>query len=267
MNDVSGKPRQRSLVSYLFEHQSVTSQENGSHVVTLVQNLGETDSLGELNESQLSSDYHLTARLANSQLGQREISLICEVLLYQIVNFGVNFSMMIALSELYFRLLGQKRKASEINNGKVRTIVTIVEIILKVIGDFEFSLDLGTRRKLPEKIVNLVSPYLMNKRTYGSRYRSWRPERFIRVRAVPVEVIFERDSGKSSKRYSGYTKGYGESHGNAHIQKTKPSAELDGDQDAVSSEERNLIHRVADPEHQPANSLWIKFCALFGIRL
>jgi hypothetical protein len=219
------------------------------------------------NEEHISSDYHLTARLDNEQLGQREISLIAEVLEYQIVHFGVNFAMMLALSELYFRLLGNKRKASEINNGKVRTVATTAEILLKVLGGLEFSLSPKEVYLLSPEIVNLLSPYLMDKRTYGSRYRSWRPEKFVRVRAVPVEVVFERSSTSKSQRYSGYTKGYGESHGNAHIQKTKPSAELDGDQGAVSAEERNLIHRVADPDHQPANSLWIKFCAMFGIKL
>lgn len=247
--------------------QTETSQVNGSHDVTLVRNqLSEDFSKTCFNESQLSSDYHLTARLVNSQLGQREIALIAEVLEYQMVHFGVNFTMMLALSELYFRLLGQKRTSDEINSGKVRTIVVIAEIILKVVGSSEFSLNPKEKFLLPSEVVSLLSPYLMNKRTYGSRFKTWRPEKFIRVRAVPVDVVFERDSKNGSKRYSGYTKGYGESHGNAHKQKTKPSTELDGEQDACSSEERNLKHRVADPEHQPANSLWIKFCNFFGIR-
>jgi len=243
-----------------------TSQTNGSHVVTLNPALGnKLENPRELIEEHV-SEYHLTARVTNSQLSQKELSLLLEVLEYQIVHFGVNFAMMLALSELYMKLLGNKRTSHEINNGKIRTVVLVAEILLKTLKDFEFSLYHGEYAELSSKTKELLSPYLMTKRTYGSRYKTWRPEKFIRVRAVPVSYLIDRPQ-KATERYSGYTKGYGESHGNAHRKKTKPSAELDGDQESVDSEERNLIHRVLDPEHQEANSLWIKFTNWLGMKL
>jgi len=194
------------------------------------------------------------------------LSLLLEVLEYQIVHFGCNFAMMLALYEIYQKLLGNKRKSSEINSGKVRTVVTVAEILLKILKDLEFSLYSGDFVELPSEAKKLLSPYLMDKRTYGSRYKTWRPEKFIRVRAVPVSTLIDRPQF-ATERYSGYTKGYGESHGNAHRQKTKPSAELDGEQDSADNEERNLKHRMLDLEHQPANSLWIKFKNWLGEKL
>lgn len=265
MNDVLGKLRQRLETSSLVG----TSQTFGSHDVTLEHTTGVGENLLDQKsiETKLSHDYHLTVRIDNSQLGPRELSLITEVLEYQIVHFGCNLGMYLTLSELYFRLLGQKRKALEVNNGKIRTIATIAEILLVLLGAYEFSADSNIKLVLNSELRNIIAPFLMTKRTYGSRYRSWRPERFIKIRAVPVEVIFERSSADRSKRYSGYTKGYGESHGNAHKFKTKPSAELDGDPDAVSQEERNLNLRMTDPDHQPANAVWIKLLNFFGIKL
>lgn len=237
-----------------------TSQLNGSHDVTLTDAQGVNQKfLGVPNEVQISHEYHLTARVSNAQLGPRELGLLCEVLEYQIVNYGVNFAMMLALSELYFRLLGNKRSSHEINSGKIRTVVTVAEILLNCLRDIEYSLEPRNLVQVPSEIRELVGPYLMTKRTYGSRYKTWRPEKFIKVRAVPVDTLIERDPQSGATRYSGYTKGYGESHGNAHKHKTKPSTELDGEPDSEDSAERNLKHRVLDPEHQPANSLWIKF--------
>lgn len=244
-----------------------TSQTNGSHVVTPARNLSETEFLKMTSEVQMSSEYHLTARIENSQLSQREISLLAEVLEFQIVNFGANFAMMLALNELYFRLLGNKRNSFELNDGKVRTVCTVAEILIKAFRDLDFSLDMNMRIPVSNPYRELISPYLMTRRTYASRHKTWRPERFIRVRAVPVSALFDRDPSSTSQRYSGYTKGYGESHGNAHRKKTKPNSELDGEKDLADSEERNLIHRMTDPDHQPANSLWIKFINWLGGKL
>jgi hypothetical protein len=170
--------------------------------------------------------------------------------------------MMLALWELYSRLLGKARNSHEINDGKIRTVVTVAEVLIKGLKEQEFSLYHGEYQMLSSELRSLLSPYLMDKRTYGSRHKTWRPEKFFRIRAVPVELLIERSSN-GTERYSGYTKGYGESHGNAHRQKTKPSCELDGDPGLPDDAERNLKHRVTDLDHQPANSLWIKFKNLF----
>lgn len=245
--------------------QTETSQTNGSHVVTLTQTFVKLENPKELAEEQV-NEYHLTARISNTQLGPRELSLLLEVLEYQIVHFGVNFAMMLALNEIYLKLLGNKRSSHEINSGKVRTVCTVAEVLLNNLKSLEYSLYSGDLVELSSEAKNLLSPYLMDKRTYGSRYKTWRPEKFVRVRAVPVSNLIDRPQF-TTERYSGYTKGYGESHGNAHRHKTKPSTELDGDPDSTDSEERNLTHRMLDPDHQPANSLWIKFKNWLGEKL
>lgn len=56
----------------------------------------------------------------------------------------------------------------------------------------------------------------------------WRPERFLEVKAVLVDVFMNRSG--SSSRYSSYTKGYGESHRSPRRQKTPVSYELDGEE-------------------------------------
>lgn len=260
MTTTDGKPSAES------KHlQTVTSQTNGSHVVTLTQPFVPLENPKELFEDNV-NEYHLTARISNSQLGQKELGLLLEVLEYQIVHFGCNFAMMLALNEIFLRTLGNKRSSHEVNSGKVRTVVTVAEILLKALRGVEFSLHSGELVKLPPETISLLSPYLMNKRTYGSRHKTWRPEKFVRVRAVPVSNLIDRSQNRS-ERYSGYTKGYGESHGNAHRKKTKPSTELDGDQTSADSDERNLTHRMLDQDHQPANSLWIKFKNWLGEKL
>jgi len=214
----------------------------------------------DLNEA-LSSDYHLTAEITNSSLTTRDLSLLLDVLNYQIVNFGCNFSMYLALCELYFRVKGNALTAMEVSEPKIRLTVTVSEILIGSFKECSFNLYSGYFTQIAVQIKELLSPYLMSKRTYGSRYRTWRPEKFIRIKAVPVNKLIDRPQFRT-ERYSGYTKGYGESHGNAHKQKTKPTIELDGS-NGPDKVERNLILRVTDFEHQKSNSLWIKFKNLF----
>jgi hypothetical protein len=237
-----------------------TSQTNGSHVVTLNPDLGLLENPIRLSEF-ISTEYHLTATIPNSQLSLRDLSLLLDVLNYQIVNFGANFSMMLALSELYLRCSGGQ-VPEKINDGRIRQTVTVSNILLSSLRGQDYSLYQGEFIKVDSKIKELLVPYLMSKRTYGSRFRTWRPEKLIRIRAVPVSTLIER-TPRQSERYSGYTKGYGESHGNAHRKKTKPSFELDG-LDVPDKEERNLILRMTDQIHQNSNQLWIKFKSLFG---
>lgn len=253
------EPNKRKRLSGPQSPSEETFATNGSHDVTLDSNPRSLSIPKEVIDSNLSG-YHLTATIVNSQLSQRDLSLLLDVLNYQVSNFGCNFSMYLALSELYLRLtLG--RDPQEISDGRIRLTVTVSHIILKSFQGQDFGLFFKETLLLNTEIRNTIAPYLMSKRTYGSRYRTWRPERLIRIRAVPVDTIFERSS-RTSKRYSSYTKGYGESHGNAHRQRTKPSSELDGEERRPDKSERNLILRVTDVIHQLSNQLWIKFKAL-----
>lgn len=232
---------------------------DGSHDVTPARALGipripETSSYGSEQEG-----IHLTARIVNDSLSSRQVSLLLEVLLFQIVNYGCNLAMLLTMGTLYSKLLGNKRMASEINDSKIRTVCTVSEILHNFLGHLEFSGDQNEMFMLSSEQRNILSPYIMNKRTYKSRFTHWRPEKYVKIRAVPVRIQFLERTPNGSQRYSGYTKGYGESHGNAHKKKTKFNSELDGDEKAVDSEERNLKHRILDPDHQRPNQLWIKF--------
>lgn len=255
------EPNKRKLLSGSEDSNLKTCAPTGSHDVTLDSTpKGYLKNPQELNEV-LSNEYHLTATIANRSLSRRQLSLLLDVLNYQVVEHGANFSMFLAMYEIYFRLLGNNRSSEEINDSKIRLTISVTEILLGSLRDREFSLYSGEFLLVSTEIRNLVLPYLMSKRTYGSRFRSWRPEKYINIRAVPVSTLINRPPFKT-ERYSGYTKGYGESHGNAHKQHTKPSVELDGS-DQPDKEERNLILRMTDPEHQKSNSLWIKFRNLF----
>jgi hypothetical protein len=154
--------------------------------------------------------------------------------------------------------MGNSPSTEEVNDARIRLTVSVSEILIGSLREQEFSLYQGEKVQISAEIVNLLLPYLMSKRTYSSRFAHWRPEKFIKIRAVPVSTLIERTSTRS-KRYSGYCKGYGESHGNAHKIKTKPSIELDGDPSLPDKEERNLILRMSDQVHQLSNSLWIKY--------
>jgi len=233
----------------------------GSHDVTLNPVLsGLLENPKNLVES-ISTEYHLTARITNRSLSVRDLSLLLDVLNYQIVRFGANFSMILACTELFLRLSAGKNP-NEINDGRIRKTLLVSQIILQHFQGSDYSLYQGDFVHLSSELKKFLSPYLMSKRTYSSRHMTWRPEKFIRVSAVPVNTLFERGSQRT-ERYSGYTKGYGESHGNAHRKKTKPSMELDGDAKWPDKEERNLILRMTDSIHQEANILWIKFRNLF----
>lgn len=228
---------------------------DGSHQMTLTQPFGSREAV---SPDSISIEYHLTISVTNESLSRRELSLLLEVLCYQAVNFKVNLTMFMAIYELYFRLLGQKRNSSDILDSNVRRSVTIAEILLDTLRNHAWSLDPKQGIEFPEQSREILKPHLMSKRTYGSRYRTWRPEKFLVVRIVPVDVLMNRSPG--TQPYSSYCKGYGESHPSAHRKLTKPSAELDGDSsDPVLAEERKLFIRCTEPLHVLSEFLLIRY--------
>jgi len=229
-----------------------------SHGVTLTQSNSETE---WLNESNLHSsiEYHLTVEIPNSSLTRRDLSLILDVLNYQAVNYGVTFTMQLCLYELYFRILGNKTNSSEVSEEYVRKTLTVTEIILKLIKDKSLVLSSESKLYFKGKAKELLRIGLMDKRTYSSRFRTWRPEKFLRIRTVPVDIQF-LTRRKDSSRYSGYCKGYGESHGNAHKSNLRPSAEYDGDTRSESElKDLKVFELCTNPVHQLSNILLIRF--------
>jgi hypothetical protein len=171
--------------------------------------------------------------------------------------------MYLCLSELYFRLLGNKRSSKEIREGNIRKTLLVTEVLLKRLKGIAFPLNPKEYLQTSDLTRKLVEPYLMTSRTYGSRYKTWRPEKFFVVRIVPVDIqLLERR--KISEPYSSYCKGYGESHPSAHSKKTNPSPDLDGDgSNFLTSEEDFLFQRCTDPIHLLSECLLIKYKSQF----
>lgn len=257
MKRPNGKPLDVTEVLPIVENSELRDSQNESHQMALHRPLTILGK-GEVSTSNL-TDFHLTVRLTHETLSRREISLLTEVLAYQCIHFGINLTMYLVLTDMYFKLLGNKFRATEIKEGKLRLTLTVVEVLLRLCAKFEFPADCRQVVLLGNIARNVLSEYVMSKRTYASRYRTWRPEKFFVIRAVPVDIQFLTRS-KNTTPYSGYCKGYGESHPSAHKRKTKPSAELDGDgSNPVTSAEEFLFIRCTDPIHLLSESLLIKY--------
>jgi len=230
---------------------------SGSHQMTLtrypvVEGIGENFSINSI-------EYHLTARVTKETLSRRELSLLLEVLNFQCIEYGVNFNMRICLYELYFRLLGNKTQSREIKESKIRLTLTVSELILKSLKDVNHSLSAKEFVHVDPRLKKILKPYLMSKRTYGSRYKTWRPESFLEIRAVPVDIQF-LESKNRSNRYSSYCKGYGESHPSTHSKRTMPSPELDGNGKSPEQvEEEFLFIRCTEPIHVLCEFLVLKY--------
>lgn len=173
------------------------------------------------------SEYHLTVR-TEMTLNRKQASLLLAILSYQSIHFGVNLGMYLSLEHLSSWLLGNKKDPWEIKDKFVRDSVFVSQIILRSLGYLPLNPDSLVR--IPGRVRQglLDSGLIMSKRTYGSRFSVYRPERLLSILAVPVNIRFERIKG-NSERYSSYCKGYGESHPSARRQRTKPSSELDGE--------------------------------------
>ena len=257
MSDQNRKPSDISKVDHP-KNSGELRDLSESHQMTLHRDLtveGESGTLFSTNPI----EYHLTIRLTHETLSRRELSLLLEVIEYQVVRWGISLPMYLCLSDLYFRILGNKRSAKEVKEPKVRLTLTVAEILLHSLKLSEFPLDTKYVIQIQAKVCELLRPHLMSSRTYGSRYKTWRPEKFFVVRIVPVDIQF-LERRKGSEPYSGYCKGYGESHPSAHSKKTKPSPELDGDgSNFVMSEEEFLFQRCTEPTHLLCEFLLIKY--------
>lgn len=176
----------------------------------------------------LSMDYQLTVRLKNSSLTRRQISILLGILNYQAVFFGINFGMYLAMEFLSSNLLGNKLSSIDIKDSYERLTVFVSQVILSSIGGRELNLE--RRIQIPYQLREALieNDLIMSRRTYGSRFSTYRPESLLQILTVPLNVLIERQKG-TSEPYSSYCKGYGESHPSARIQRTKPSFELDGD--------------------------------------
>jgi len=265
------KSKENLLTTLLIDTPSGIEEEeilrlNGSHGMALHRSFPESENTEEGNVLQLNTEINLTA-FYKLKLTDRQKSLLLDVLNYQIVNFGLNFNMMMCLWFIYLDLLGNAKSSLEVLDNRLRLSLTVSECIIKTLRDFQICLDPGQVIQLPQNVKEILRSGLMSKRTFGSRFVSWRPERFLGVKAVPVDIQF-LERRQNSQPYSSYCKGYGESHPSAHCHKTKFSSELDGNniEQEELTKEWKLLNQFSDRYHHLSDVLFAKISSLFWRR-
>lgn len=199
-------------------------QPRGPHGVALTQTSQEGK--GERSKPQ-STEVTLTVQITNKSLTRKHLRMVLDVLLYEIVKRGATLQEMLFLVHLYQLLIGSKDYPVELNDEHERRLCLLSEIIIKALSGKDLETDKG--RQVVEDSLSrelIDSGFIMNERTYQSRRGHWDPAKWMKIRAVGLDSFIERS--EKTERYSSYCKGYGESHPSTHKRKTRPSAELDG---------------------------------------
>jgi len=188
-------------------------------------------------------DYQLTVR-PKVQLTRYQMSMLLEISCWYACKFGVRLESWLTIEYLWENLLGS-HKVWEIRNESERRVCTLANMILLSTQNTWMTLDDLT--KLPQSLLSYLeeAKLLPTDRTIHSRLEHWKTEKFLEVRAVRLDVFMERET--NSIRYSSYCKGYGESSSMGRRQKTRPSAELDGEDERPEvvlrlSEIQNLLY-------------------------
>lgn len=206
--------------------------------------------------SSLQSDYHLTVQL-KIKLDRRQVSLLLGILCYQCTHSGVTFPMYLQLLHLNEILIGNKIRASEIKNKFERLSVELSQVIIRDLAgkSLTFNEPILVSKKTKELL--LRSKALMTRDVYKSRFTCWRPEWFLTLKTVPVDVIIERSG--NSVRYTSYCKGYGEGSGRTRKGRTPECFELDGEepQEWILSEQLSA-KELAQEAFLLAHFEWLK---------
>lgn len=183
----------------------------------------------------ISFDVQVTVR-SKIHLTRKQLCMLSGLALSEVAEKGLGLSDWMILEYLYSSLLGNKQNYFERKDPKEFELALILKIVL--LGGTWMSLE--EKKILPEDIQTLIlaSYFVPKGRTKQSWLQSWNPRKFLEIRAVPLEVVLERS--KNTVRYSSYCKGYGESSRMGRRQKTRPSAELDGEE--VDLEKEKMIN-------------------------
>jgi len=171
-----------------------------------------------------STDVNLTIQLKVSEFTRRQACLIAGQRLFEVTQKGMNIWDWMVFEFLYSYLFGSKSDILEIKDYREFELTLLLKVVL-LSGTW---FGLGERSILPEDLQTLIrsSRWVPSERSYHSRKASYRIDKFLSVRIVPIDNFIERR--KDTVRYSSYCKGYGES-GHMGRKKTRPSAELDGE--------------------------------------
>jgi len=172
----------------------------------------------------ISFEVQVTVR-SKLELTRKQLCMLAGLALSDVAEFGLGLSDWMVLEWLYSSLLGNKQEYWERKDPREFELALLLKITLLA------STWMGLEGKvhLPQDVQELIlgSKLVPTGRTKASWRQSWNIAKFIEIRAVPLELLLERS--KSTERYSSYCKGYGESSRLGRCQKTRPTAELDGE--------------------------------------
>lgn len=172
----------------------------------------------------ISFDVQMTVR-SKVDFTRKQLCMLSGIALSDVCEDGISLSDWMILEWLYSNLLGNKQDYFERKDQKEFELSLLLKVVL--LGGTWMGLE--EKVQLPEDIQKLVlkSKFVPKGRTKASWRQHWDLVKFLEIRAVPLDVLLERS--KSTQRYSSYCKGYGESSRMGRRQKTRPSAELDGE--------------------------------------
>lgn len=184
------------------------------------------------NEESLTLDIHLTVR-RKVQISRRKLTLLAAMKVREVLLFGIDLGEYILLEYLLNSLVGS-RKTLELKEEREKETSLVIQLVL------QSSRPSFEKKEIPEDVRSFAesSKWIPNKRSYYSWRENLVFDKYLTVETVPVESVFERSLG--SKRYSSYTKGYGETGPDGHKKRTPPSAELDGEPVSLEKEGENL---------------------------
>jgi len=176
-----------------------------------------------------SSDFNVTIG-TKVHLTRKQATLLAGQCLYEVLAEGIGISDWMVLEFLFNFLLGNKLDPLNLKDPKELELSLVLKVIL-LSGTW---LDLEEKVQIPEDIRSIIlnSRWIPSERTYQSRKAQYEIKKYLKLRIVNVDTLFERSKGTT--RYSSYCKGYGESSPTGRRQKTRPSAELDGEEDSKS---------------------------------
>jgi hypothetical protein len=183
-----------------------------------------------------SADVNMTIRLKISEFSRKQATILAGQAILEVSQGGISLTDWLILEFLYSYLLGQKQEAFELKDSKEFELTLLLKVILSSVSWIE----LEGYEQLPQDVLSAIetSKWIPSLRTYQSRRSLYSLNRYFAVRFVPIDDLMERRSGTT--RYSSYCKGYGESSRMGRRQKTRPSAELDGE--PVDLEKERLIN-------------------------
>lgn len=177
--------------------------------------------------NQISMEFQMTVRTTLTQITRKQASILLMCLVVRSTIHGVDVSMYLALEYLLTLLVRNGHRPEEVKDERERRTVMLAELILTFVrGNW---ITLSDREKLPVDLVNQIvsTGWLPNQQTLGSWKQYYVPEKFLEFRIVPLETLMDRND--KTEPYSSYTKGYGNGGQRSRTTKTRPSAELDGE--------------------------------------